>query len=147
MTKVKSNGPDADQFPSIFTDFLGTEFFDNDFFRAPDSSWMPSANVVENPGSFVIELAIPGFEKEEINVQAEGKTLMIQAHREEETSEEKKKYTRREFRTSSFARSFNLPKMVNVEKIDAKYDNGILRVTLPKREGANGESPRKIEIS
>lgn len=96
----------------------------------------PAVNVVEKPDSFKLEFAAPGFEKQDFAVNVEGDQLTVSAKRETTQDEKTEHYTRREFQVSAFKRVFTLPKTVNNEQVAAVYTNGILEVTLPKKEEA-----------
>jgi len=96
--------------------------------------YMPSTNVMEDQDAYRIEMAVPGFSKKEINISMEKNILTISSEREDEKNEEGTTYTRREFGFSDFCRSFTLPESVDQENIKADYKNGILAVTLPKKE-------------
>ena len=125
----------ATEFPSIadafFSDFLN--------YGARNSS--PAVNVIEKEESFVLELAVPGLEREDITLDLDDNVLSIRSERKEENENG---YTRREFSYDGFEKRFNLPESVDQENIQAKYEHGILRVSLPKAEKA---LRRTIEIS
>lgn len=144
MTQVKNK--EGERVPSIFTDFFRDDFFNGDFMNVPHTTWVPAANVKETSTEYFVELAVPGMIKDDFSVKVEDDTLIIEAKKEEEKNEENERFTRKEFRTSSFVRSFRLPKMVQTEKIDAKYDNGILKVVLPKMEEAKKLNAREIKV-
>ena len=107
----------------------------------------PSANVTESKDAFKVELAAPGFDKSHFSLQVEKDQLIISAQREAKTEDEAatERYVRREFRYDAFKRSFKLPQTVNQDSIAAVYNNGILSVTLPKKEEAK-PLVRAIEI-
>ena len=118
----------------------------NDFFR-PWDEWfeggltsrvlnVPAVNITENKDEFMVSLAIPGMKKEDFNIDIEGNMLTISSEKEESKEEKEEKYTRKEFNYSSFSRSFSLPDEVNMEKIDARYVDGVLKLSLPKKEEA-----------
>lgn len=109
---------------------------------------LPSVNVKENDEEYHIEVAVPGCEKEDFNIEVHNDVLTIASERQEEneTSEKNGHYTKREFSYQSFSRSFGLPKTADAEKVTAKYDKGILTVVIPKREAAKPKAPRAIEI-
>jgi HSP20 family protein len=122
-------------------------FFDNDlsdFFgkRILD----PAANILEHPDSFELDIAIPGLKKEDFKINLDNSILTISAEMEDQKSEEGKNYTRKEFYYGSFSRSFTLPKTIDLEKIKADYDNGILKVMLPKKDEARVEMKKEIRI-
>ena len=86
------------------------------------------------------------MQKQDLRIHLEDDVLIIQGEHKEE-KEENGRYTRREFMTSSFERTFRLPKMVDGEKVQAKYDNGILRLNLPKKAEAVLQGPKEIRVS
>jgi HSP20 family protein len=135
--------------PSIFTDFFGRDFFSDDFFTTgvPISKYLPAANVKETPDSFALELSAPGYQKGDFSVRVSDDQLTIEARNEEDKKEENERYTRREFRTSSFSRTFRLPDSVFPDKIQASYENGLLKLVLPKKDGAKKELMREVKIS
>jgi HSP20 family protein len=95
----------------------------------------PSVNIVENDNNFQMELAAPGLEKGDFNIEIENDHLVISAEKKSQKEEtEKGKFTRREFNYSAFKRSFFLDDMINREGISATYENGVLHITLPKKE-------------
>lgn len=94
------------------------------------------ANIYDNENTFVIELSAPGFTKEDIKINLEQQTLNITAEPKQESEVQDERFLRREFNKSNLSRSFVLPKTVDLDKISADYQNGILRVTLPRREDA-----------
>ena len=98
--------------------------------------YIPAANITENDKSFNIEIAVPGMKKEDFKINLENNVLTVSTEKESEKSEETKTYTRKEFVYGSFSRSFTLPKTVETDHIKASYESGILRIELPKIEGA-----------
>jgi HSP20 family protein len=112
---------------------------------------IPAVNIIENLTNFVIEIAVPGFQKENFTIEAEEDTLKISSKTIEvkETTEEEAKdthYTRREFNFDKFERSFTLPENIKIEDIQAKYENGVLEITLPKLEEKKALK-KMVEIS
>ena len=133
---TRSLARSTEKMPSLF----------NDFFR-PWDEWfeggltsrvlnVPAVNITENKDEFMVSLAIPGMKKEDFNIDIEGNMLTISSEKEESKQEKDEKYTRKEFNYSSFSRSFSLPDEVNMEKIDARYVDGVLKLSLPKKEEA-----------
>lgn len=95
----------------------------------------PSVNIVEHEKHFTLDLAAPGLEKKDFNINIEDDHLVISAEKKSENEEtEKGKFTRREFNYSVFKRSFYLDDTIHREGIHAAYENGVLRITLPKKE-------------
>jgi HSP20 family protein len=133
--------------PSLFSDFFSTDFFNDDFFNRPVTKMIPAANVKETPADFVVELSAPGLKKEDFKIEVHDDVLNIESTKEEEKNEVNERYTRKEFRTSSFVRSFRMPQNIVSEQIDAKYENGILKLVLPKREETKTIGPKQVKIS
>ncbi len=152
-TTKNGNGNNGNTLPSIFSDFFDTDrFFNDDLFpafrRFPSLS-VPAANITENGKSFKIEMAIPGMDKKDIKVAVEDNIITISAEKETETDrkEDDEKYTRHEFSYNSFSRSFQLPQTVKADQIEAKCENGVLKLTLPKKEEAISKAKKEIRIS
>ena len=103
----------------------------------------PAANVKETENHFVLELAVPGLTKADIHINIEKDLLTVSANKET-TPNEGETVKRSEFSFNEFKRSFQLPDTVNTESVKADFKNGILSITLPKKEEA---TPRQIEIS
>jgi len=125
-----------------------TNFFDHDlgdFFGKRFTD--PAANIIESVDSFQLEIAAPGLVKDDFKINLENNILTISAEIEDEKREEGKNYSRKEFYYGSFSRSFTLPKTIDLDKIKADYDNGILKVALPKKEEAKVELKKEIKIS
>jgi HSP20 family protein len=133
--------------PSLFTDFFNDGFFDNELMNFPLTRWVPNANVRESGDEYIIELAAPGMEKDEFKVEVLEDVIVIEGQHEEEKEERDEEYHRKEFKTTSFKRSFRLPQSVVADKVDAKYAHGILKLTLPKREEAKSIGKKLIKIS
>jgi HSP20 family protein len=108
---------------------------------------VPAANVKETESEFVLELAIPGRKKEDFNVEIDNDILTISSEVKSEENKEDEGYTRREFTFSSFKRVFSLPETISLEKINATYEDGILKFVLPKKEEALPKPKRLIEIA
>ena len=96
--------------------------------------------------NYRIEVAAPGLEKGDFEVRVDQEVLTISARKEAKTEDSSDKYTRREFNYLEFKRNFHLPETVNVEDISANYENGILHVTLAKKEEAKPAPAKTIEI-
>ena len=122
-------------------------FFDNDladFFGKRVSD--PAANILENPDSFELHIAAPGMKKDDFRINLDNSILTISVEMEDEKNESIKNYTRREFYYGSFSRSFTLPKTIDLDKIRADYDSGILKVMLPKKEESKVDMKKVIKI-
>jgi len=103
-------------------------------------------NISENKERFDVTIAAPGMKKDDFNIDVDGNTLTISAETREEKEEKENRYTRKEYSYSSFSRSFSLPDGVNKDKIDASYDNGILKLSLPKTEEAKKAASKHISV-
>jgi len=145
MTLVKVNnqlGKSFDGFVNeIFNDFPAT------FGKAlrEDVLGFPPVNIVEKTDAYNLEVAAPGFNKSDFNLKLEGKLLTISGEKKEETKDETTKSVRKEFTYKSFKRSFNVDEKIDGSNISAKYENGILLVTLPKKEEVK-ETSKEINI-
>ncbi len=135
------------QIPEIFRSFFENEFGNTERMAARDT-FIPAVNILENNDAFTIEMAVPGFKKRDFHIEVNDGVLTVSAEKEM-VSEEKENewFIRKEFTNHSFARSFTLPELVESDDIKAKYENGILRVTVPKMEQAKPKPVRKIKIS
>ncbi len=145
-TLVKNFAPvqRVNTFPTFFDTFF------NDFERAQKpsvSKTLPAVNVVENEENFRIELAAPGLTRADFKVNVHEDVLTISSEKQTESEETKESYTRREFSYASFTRSFNLPETVDSDNIAATYNEGILNLTLPKKEEAKPKEPKRIEVA
>jgi HSP20 family protein len=132
-------------FPDLFHRIMNDDF--ENVFGKKNCGCVPAANVIEKESSFEIEFAVPGMKREDFKINVENNILSVTAEKEEKKEENEKNFTRKEFAYGAFTRSFELPKTVDVEKIIAGYDNGILRVELPKKEEAKTQLTREIKIS
>lgn len=121
--------------PTVFDDFFKpwNEWFDNGGLMGRMMT-VPAVNIVENKNDYTVSLAVPGMKKDDFNIDVEGNMLTISCEKEEKKEEKDEKFTRKEYNYSSFSRSFTLPEEVNRENIEAVYDNGLLKLMLPKKE-------------
>ena len=136
------------RFPSLLPGFFDEPFFNVDW--SGNKSWlseMPPVNIVDKGGEFDIELAVPGMNKEDFHVTCENGYLTIKAEKEEKKEEKDKNYTRREYNYNSFERSFSLPESVKADQVKAKYENGVLKLSLPKKEEAKAKPKMEVKIS
>jgi len=146
---MKLSRRNENYFPSFFDQFWNSELTDwnQSNFSSTDTS-LPAVNVKETPEEFTIEVAAPGMKKNDFKVNFNKNVLTISSEKKNEDEEKNGTYTRREFSYQSFQRSFTVPEnVVNNEKISAKYNNGILHVTLPKRDEVKPQPEREIKIS
>lgn len=142
--------------PSMLMDWpmpsslFGPDFL-NDSFELPSYNRLgltiPSVNVTENPKEFRLELAAPGLERKDFKIEVENHCLCISAEKEEEKKEADDDYTRREYSFNSFSRSFTLPENIKEGSIDAVYENGVLKVVVPKLKETPVKVARQITVS
>lgn len=137
----------GETFPSVFEDLFKpwNEWFDNGGFWGKMMK-MPAVNVTDNKNDYMVCLAAPGLKKEDFKIDVDGNMLTISSEKEESKEEKDSRYTRKEYNYSSFSRSFTIPDDVNKEKIDAKYEDGELRLMLPKFEEAKKTSATHIAV-
>ena len=147
MKLMKSNVFPA--LPEFFDDLFTKDFFDWGVQNnSTTDTTIPAVNVIESHDSFTVEMAAPGMSKKYFQIELENEVLKITSRKEvEKEVKEGERFTRREFSYQSFVRTFHLPKsVVDDSKIKASYENGILRILIPKREEAKLPAPRRIEI-
>lgn len=135
----------------LFTGNIARGFDDEGIARG---AWSPSVDIYENKDHIVLEAELPGMKREDFDLSVENNVITLRGERHFEKSDESDNYHRVERAYGSFTRSFTLPNTVTAEGATAEYSNGVLRVTLPKREEtkarrieikANGTTPTTIE--
>jgi len=150
MNLIKRNGNSMNQWPLLFDDFFNRDFFNWGLSNFSDTNTtVPGVNIKETKDSFEVEVAAPGMDKKDFKIQLDGNLLTISSERTDQREEnnEEEKYSRKEFSYQSFQRSFTLPKdVVDEDKIEAKYENGLLHLVIPKKEEAKQKPPRQIQI-
>lgn len=107
------------------------------------AAWSPACDIYENENEVVVKAELPEVKKEDVHVSFENNILTIRGERKFSEETKKENYHRLERSYGEFTRSFTLPGFVNADKINAEFKDGLLRVTLPKREEAR---PRQIEV-
>lgn len=123
-------------FDQNLTNFVGSDQFVSE----------PSVNIVEGPDKFRIEMAAPGYARDDFQIELDNDVLTISVQKQEEEVSEEENFVRREFNYTSFQRSFQLPETVDSEHIKAHYENGVLVIDLPKKEEAKEKPARKIDV-
>ena len=130
---------------------LFTDFFENDrFFDSFPKEWInriPSVNITENSKEFRIEFGAPGLKKEDFKIDVDKNTLTVSSEKEEKKKEENERFTKQEFNYSSFSRSFILPDSVETDDVKAKYEDGVLKIHLAKKEESKNKEKRQIQVS
>ncbi len=132
-----------------FSPFYLSDLLSNDLFPVhQNKSWsVPAVNIREDENEFSLELAVPGMDKKDLKIDINEDVLTISSESKQETDESKNGYRKKEFSYSSFQRSFYIPENVNRDKIEANYQDGVLKVGLPKMEEDKSRKARQISIS
>ena len=154
-----SNQPDIPSFSS-FPSLIDQVFNDDPFFKwstnlrrafNPDNlgTTLPAVNIRETDGEFIIEVAAPGMNKKDFKIECSHQLLQISYNRTEERKEgtTESDYLRMEYSFESFNRAFQLPEAADTEKVNAKYEDGILRVTIAKKDEARKKPAREISVN
>lgn len=135
--------------PSLVNGSWLSDFFDNDRFF--DSGFMkvqsvPAVNIKENDKNFEVSMAAPGLSRKDFNVSVENGVLTISSEKKEEKESKEKDFTRQEYSYSSFSRSFTLPESAKDDDVDAKYEDGVLKVTIGKKALPAQKARKAIEV-
>ncbi|MCF8224348.1 MAG: Hsp20/alpha crystallin family protein [Bacteroidales bacterium] len=150
MTLAKLSNKWSPSFPSLIDKFFEGDMMDWNYsnFAGSDST-LPAVNIKENADEYEIEVAAPGMEKKDFNINYDNGRLTISSEKENKKEvKEHETVARREFSYQSFQRSFTVSEnAVNADNIQAKYDNGILKISLPKREEIKPKPTKQIKIS
>ncbi|MFC6101653.1 Hsp20/alpha crystallin family protein [Olivibacter domesticus] len=150
MSLIKNNRQGMPSLPALFNDFFSRDLFNWDTFNnSTSNTTIPAVNLRETNDEYLVELAAPGLKKEDFKVNLEANRLSISSEfRSESEDQQGGKYTSREFSYQSFKRTLILPDgLVDEDGIKARYDSGLLHITIPKREEAKKKAPRQIAIS
>ena len=133
MFQTKSWMPDS---LGLMDEFLGNK----------EQHFIPAVNIFENYKAFNLEFKAPGYQKENCKVTLDNEVLTVSAEISNEESVTEKNYSRKEFVLNSFKRSFTIPEIVNSVGMEAKYENGILKVLLPKKETTIKPPAKEITV-
>ena len=137
----------TERMPFVFNDFFKpwNEWFDNGglFERTMN---VPAVNITEQKDEYLVSLAAPGLKRDDFKLDVYGNMLTISSEKEENKEEKDKRFTRKEYSYSSFSRSFTLPEEINKEKIEAKYEEGVLKISLPRKEEAKKPAAKHIAV-
>jgi len=139
----------TNQTPSVFDRLFEGDLFDrtNSNFLQTNTT-LPSVNIKENTNEFKVELAVPGFNKDDFQLKLNQDLLTISLEKKVASeAKDGERFTKREFSYQSFSRSFTLPDTADSERIHASYENGILVVSIPKKEETKTKPSRLIEIN
>jgi HSP20 family protein len=131
-----------DEMNRLFNEFFGRTEGQEDTWWA--GAWVPPVDLYETDDALILTAELPGFAKDDVNVEIKDSTLTLKGQRSRETEAKEEQYRRRERAYGSFQRSLLLPTAVDTEKVTATYKDGILELRLPKSEAAK---PKRIAIS
>jgi HSP20 family protein len=136
----------AFQLPDLFDDFITRDFFTPSFSNTGVST--PAVNIIETNEDFRIEMVAPGMKKKDFNIALQDNVLTISYDHEDNREGERHncQYNTHEYNYHSFARSFSLPDSIETEKIKAMYEDGILTLTIPKKEEARTKPAKQIMV-
>ncbi len=144
MTLVKYQN----QIPQVFNRFFDTEFDSwlNKNYSNTNTT-LPAVNIKETDDAYLLDFAAPGYKKDDFVIELNNDVLTVSSEKKVENVEEEDNFTKKEFSYESFTRSFNLPELVEVDKIKATYKNGILEIKIPKKEEAKPKPVKQIKVS
>lgn len=139
----------SNQLPTLFDRFFDGDLFDwNNRNFSNTNTTLPTVNIKENNDQFTVEVAAPGFDKGDFKIELNHNSLTISSEKKvDNETRDGEFFTKREFSYQSFTRSFTLPQIADGDKIEANYENGILTVSIPKKEEAKPKPARMIEIN
>ena len=127
----------------LFDEMMGRGMWRNGEESSLRGAWVPAINILEREEAMVIQADLPGLNSEDVEVTVENATLTIRGERKLEEAHEGETYHKVERLYGAFERSFNLPNSIDTEKIEARFKNGEMVLTLPKREESK---PRSVKI-
>jgi HSP20 family protein len=139
---------DGSRLPMLFDDFFKpwNEWFDRESNLFNRMLTVPAVNITESKNDYELAFAIPGMSKDDFDIHMDGNMLTISCEKEETKHEKELEYTRKEYNYSSFKRSFSLPDVVSKDNIQANYSDGVLKLTLPKKEEARKTLTKSITV-
>jgi len=149
MTLIKRSDINFPSIPSFIDNLFSRDWMDwSNLNFSSTNTILPAVNIRESDNEYELEVAAPGMKKDSFRINLDKDQLTISSEWEEEKKKDEEDYTRREFSYQSFQRSFTIPEnVVDGEKINAKYKDGILSIKLPKREEAKPKPAREIKIN
>jgi HSP20 family protein len=132
--------------PSLVEEYFNGNFLPR-LFDVENYNSVPAVNIAESKDEYRIDVAAPGLDKEDFRINIDKNVLTVSSEKEEKREENEDKIMRKEFSYYSFKRCFSLPDTVNADKIKASHKDGILQISIPKREEAKEKPAREIKIS
>ncbi|MGE5356268.1 MAG: Hsp20/alpha crystallin family protein [Deltaproteobacteria bacterium] len=145
LVKFKPFAPSQYVFGDLFEE-LFNNFLKDETGISSARFTKPAVNIIDEHDKFILELAVPGLKKDDIDIKIEDKQLIISSSKESKTDESKENFIKMEYNYESFKRIFSVPDSVNANSIKAEYNDGILRLSLMKKEEAIKKGPMMIEI-
>jgi len=136
-----------EKMPSVFEDLFKpwNELFDGRFFKREMN--IPAVNILENKDHFQLSVSAPGLKKADFKIDVDDDILTISSEKEDNKEEKDGKYTRQEYNYSSFSRSFTLPEGTDKEKVSAKYEDGVLKINIPRNGKIKSHSAKQIAVN
>jgi HSP20 family protein len=137
----------TEKVPALFEDFFRPwgNLFDGGLLKREMN--VPAVNVAEHKDHYLLSMSAPGLKKDDFKIDVDGDLLTISSEKEESKEEKDEKYTRKEYNYSSFSRSFTLPEGTEKEKVAAKYEDGVLKITVPRNKAAKNTSAKQIAVN
>lgn len=138
--------PFNEKMPAVFEDLFKpwTELFDGRFFKREMN--VPAVNIAEYKDHYALTLSAPGLNKADFKIDVDGDVLTISSEKEENSEEKEGKFTRKEYNYSSFSRSFTLPEGTDKDKLAATYENGVLKINVPRNGKIKSSSAKHITV-
>ncbi|MFZ6052929.1 Hsp20/alpha crystallin family protein [Halocola ammonii] len=146
LVKFRNRPTKPSLFDVFFDDFLDKNVTGSGGFGLMNAS-TPKANIREEENQYTVELAAPGYDKKDFNVEVEDNQLILSVEKTMENAEEQENFKHQEYRFESFSRSFNLPEDIDEEKIKANYHDGILKIEIPRDTKKLEEKKKRIEVA
>jgi HSP20 family protein len=137
----------TEKMPVLFEDLFKpwNELFDGRLFGKELK--VPAVNIAEHKDHYLVSMSAPGLKKEDFQIDMDGDILTISSEKEENKEEKDEKYTRKEYNYSSFSRSFTLPDGTDKEKVKAKYEDGVLKITVPHNKEIKKQAATHIAVN
>ena len=152
MNVAMKNGGYPSLLSDVFTPdpLLGRDFFESEGFLPRLGINIPAVNISETPKDYSLELAAPGMTRKDFKLEIDNHRLNIigeKFDKKEEKDWDGKNFSRKEFSYKSFHRTFQIPENSKLDRVDAKYENGILKIVIPKKEVTTANSPYEIPVT
>ena len=146
LVKFRNRPAKPSLFDVFFDDFLDKNVTGPNGVGLVNAS-TPKANIREEEDRYTVELAAPGYDKKDFNVEVEDNQLILSVEKSMENEEESESFKHQEYRFESFSRAFNLPEDIDEDKIQALYNDGILRIEIPRDNKKLEEKKKRIEVA